>query len=331
MHPVTARQYESTTPSDSTASGRVAPAQRPPRPLDYFLYFLGIPVALAIVFSMVGIRLTYGMPYIDALVYMLAHMFTAWWSVNLGAAVIKYSFRSWRPPTLSICLLGVLISLIPAAFLFMRLGDFYATLYPVFAVNRTDNILPSWSLAYLGHFIRYSLPVVPTFLAGVYGYRYATGVDWFGYPPAKKDNTPPPPAGRTPQKQTGDPASEHPEGLPELTSAAPKRATAALVEGSKLRDDARLIAVKAEQHYIKIWSDQGTDLVRYRFKDLLNTLKGYNGSQVHRSWWIDLDNVKSWRKAGRKIELLVDDTLKVPVSLSHKDTVIKTLRRKAET
>lgn len=333
MEPLTAKSYPSPEADDAAAFRRLTPADRPPRPVDYLLYFFGIPISLAIIFSMVGIRLTYGMPYMDALVYMVAHMFVAWWSVNLGAAVIKFSFRSWRPPTFSICILGVLISLIPAAFLFMRLGDFYASVYPVFAVNRADNILPSWTLAYLVHFIRYSLPILPTFLAGVYGYRYVMGVDWFGYPPETGRAAAPRNSGHGANPQVAQALS--PQTVSEPATLTTRQATAELVAGTKLPDSARLIAVKAEQHYIKIWSDQGTDLVRYRFKDLLESLGDYKGTQVHRSWWVDLDRVRSWRKAGRKIELLVeldstskpDESLVVPVSMSHKESVVQALKR----
>jgi hypothetical protein len=288
---------------------RPAPTARPPVWQDYLLYFIGIPVGLAVVFSLVGIRLTYGMPYLDALIYMLLHMFTAWWTVNMGAYVIKYSFRSWRPPALSVCLLGLLIALLPAAFLFQMLGDFYANLYPVFATNRADQITPNWNIDYLMHFVRYSFPVLPTFLAGVYGYRYATGVDWFGYP-------------RDVEAQTDDSETA---GDPAIIPAC-----IGLIEGSKLPAEAEILAIKAEQHYIQIWSDQGAELVRYRFKDIAKTLAKCNGGQVHRSWWANFDKVQSYGNVGRKVELIMNDELSVPVSLAYKNAVLDKLEARKE-
>jgi len=285
---------------------RPAPASRAPVWQDYLLYFLGIPAGLAVVFSLVGTRLTYGMPYLDALIYMLLHMFTAWWTVNLGAFIIKYSFRSWRPPTISVCILGLMIALLPAAFLFQLLGDFYATLYAVFETNRTDQIQPSWTLEYLAHFIRYSIPVLPTFLIGVYGYRYATGVDWFGYP----------------RTETVNPQSD--DDLTADTTTV-TQANVGLIEGSTLPANARILAIKAEQHYIQIWSDQGAELIRYRFKDIGNALAECNGSQVHRSWWVNFDKVESCRNVGRKLELIINDKLAVPVSLAYKNAVLSKL------
>ena len=298
----------SASPEQTAAAplNRPAPAARAPVWQDYLLYFLGIPVGLAVVFSLVGIRLTYGMPYLDALLYMLLHMFTAWWTVNIGASIIKYSFRSWQPPTIAVCILGLMIALLPAVFLFEVLGDFYGTLYPVFETNRTDQIQPSWTLEYLTHFVRYSIPVLPTFLIGVYGYRYATGVDWFGYPRTESADS------RQDDNVTTD-------------TARVRKATVDLIEGSKLPADAEILAIKAEQHYIQIWSDQGAELIRYRFKDIGNTLAECNGSQVHRSWWVNFDKIQSSRNAGRKVELIINSELSVPVSLAYKNAVLSKL------
>ena len=302
---------------DSVIWKRPGSLHREPYWVDHLLFFVGIPVCLAMMFSLVGIRLTNGMPYLDALAYMCLHMFIAWWSVSLGATLIKFIFRSWRPPVLAICLIGLAVALIPAAFAFQAIGRFYAEMYPVFAANRADLAQPAWNLDYLLHFIRYSIPVLPLFLAGVYGYRFVTGVNWFGYDLHDIDASK---AGHAREASIAEQSA--PEAI------ATRHATAGLIEGTRLPASARLIAIKAEQHYIQIWSDQGNDLVRYRFRDLADTLRGYRGTQVHRSWWVNLDEVKSFRQAGRKTELFINPKLIVPVSLSYKNAVLGILDNK---
>ena len=89
--------YEQSATSEQSAG--YGKPRRDPTPRDYFRFYIGIPVMLGFIFSLVGTRLTNGMPYLDALVYLVLHMFVAWWTVNLGAAFAKFSFRSWRPPT----------------------------------------------------------------------------------------------------------------------------------------------------------------------------------------------------------------------------------------
>ena len=232
--------------------------------------------------------------------------------MNAVTAMVKFSFRSWRPPVLTVCLLGVLFTMVPATFFFQVLGDYYAGLDPAYAVNRIDNVDPSWTFAYLWVFLRGSLPVLPTFLLSVYGYRYVTGVDWYGYPQPETNVT-----------ETSVDASQATDA--EAVRKVTQPATANLIEGTRLPPDARLIAIKAEQHYIKIWSDKGTELVRYRFRDVAETLADYKGAQVHRSWWVNLDDVESYRQAGRKLELVIESDLTVPVSLSYKNAVLTQL------
>ncbi|MGI9289933.1 MAG: LytTR family DNA-binding domain-containing protein [Gammaproteobacteria bacterium] len=274
---------------------------REPRGIDYLLFFFGIPIALGIIFSLVGTRLTYDMPYFDSLVYMVIHMFVAWWSVNIGALIINYSFKSWQPPAIVVCCIGMFIALAPAAFAFQVLGDYFGKIYPVYAANRFDLVQPAWSLEYLVHFVRYSLPVVPTFLVGVFGYRAVTGVNWYGF-------------------QKSEPLSMAP-----APNAVRRQPTAALIDNSKLPPDAVLISIKAEQHYISIQSDQGSDFVRYRFSDLEELLKNCEGIQTHRSWWVNPAFVKDYLVDGRKMSLVIDDKLTVPVSQPYRQAVIQAL------
>ena len=65
--------------------------------------------------------------------------------------------------------------------------------------------------------------------------------------------------------------------------------------------------------------------MRYRFRDLADTLAECSGLQVHRSWWVNLDRVQSFDQTGRKLELVISDDLRVPVSLSYKNAVLNQL------
>ena len=278
-----------------------------PKQADYLLFFLGIPAATAVLFALVGIRLTAGMPYLDSLGYMLIHMFIAWWSVSLGSSIVKQLFRSWQPPVIAVCTLGYFLTLIPTAFVYQNLGDWYGSMYPSFAAARADSDLASWHLGYLLHFIRYSIPALPLFLAGVYGHKALSGVHWFSYPQ------------QTLPKMSAEPATE---------TALATGATAGLLPDTKLPADAILIAIKAEQHYIHIWTDQGTDMVRFRFKDLDSTLAACNGGKVHRSWWINFEQVRTVNNDGRKLELVMngDANLVIPVSTSFKNSTLEKLQ-----
>jgi DNA-binding LytR/AlgR family response regulator len=82
---------------------------------------------------------------------------------------------------------------------------------------------------------------------------------------------------------------------------------------SKLRG-ARLIAVQAEDHYLRLHTDRGSDLILMRLSDALAELEGLEGAQTHRSWWAARDAVASVARGDGRAALTLDGGLVVPVS-----------------
>jgi len=277
---------------------------------DYLLFFVGLPFGLAAFFAAFGIRLTVGMPFLDSFIYLFLHIIGAWWGIALGSYLIYVLFRQWQPPATINIVVGFFLMLIPLTFYYQYLGDYYAVQYPSFAEARQEAYLPSWSLAYLLHYLRFSIPALPLFLVGAYSFKVLRGVDWFGYGLSV--------ANVTEHKSAAEQATT--DGL--MGTAKP---TAAILDQSKLPTSAELIAIKAEEHYIHIWSDQGTDLIRYRFADIVEDLRPYTGMQVHRSWWVNLSGITRTAKKGRSFELIMSNDLQVPVSLAYKQAVSNVL------
>jgi hypothetical protein len=80
---------------------------------------------------------------------------------------------------------------------------------------------------------------------------------------------------------------------------------------------ASLYAVQAEDHYIRFHTSAGSDLVLLRFSDALRELRGLEGAQVHRSWWVARDAVKSSCRDAGKLFLILRDGTKAPISRSY--------------
>lgn len=87
---------------------------------------------------------------------------------------------------------------------------------------------------------------------------------------------------------------------------------------SARRRGARLIAVEAHDHYLKVHTDAGEELITLRFADALKELAGAHGWRVHRSWWVAADAVQSarWRRGAGELTLL--GGLVAPVSRAHR-------------
>lgn len=77
---------------------------------------------------------------------------------------------------------------------------------------------------------------------------------------------------------------------------------------------ARLIAIEAEDHYLRIHTDAGSDLVLMRMTDACALLPEAAGARVHRSWWAARGAVEKLARREGKAELTLQGGLTVPVS-----------------
>lgn len=77
---------------------------------------------------------------------------------------------------------------------------------------------------------------------------------------------------------------------------------------SAKRRTARLIAVEAEDHYLRVHTDAGDELLTMRFGDALAELARADGLQIHRSWWVAADAIEgvSWRRGGGEARVIGD-------------------------
>ena len=78
-----------------------------------------------------------------------------------------------------------------------------------------------------------------------------------------------------------------------------------------------IYAVEAEDHYLRLHTSRGSDLILMRLADAISELEGLEGMQLHRSWWVArtaLDDVR--RSEGRSVLILKDGT-EVPVSRTY--------------
>jgi hypothetical protein len=98
--------------------------------------------------------------------------------------------------------------------------------------------------------------------------------------------------------------------LPEAEAAFRRRLSAR-------RRAARLIAVEAYDHYLRVHTDAGSELVTLRFADALAELAGAHGFRTHRSWWVAAEAIEAirWRRGVGEARLAGD--LVAPVSRTY--------------
>ena len=84
----------------------------------------------------------------------------------------------------------------------------------------------------------------------------------------------------------------------------------------KLRG-AEVWAVEAEDHYLRLHTSKGQDLILMRLGDAVAELAGIEGAQVHRSWWVARDAVTDIKRGDGRATLTLKDGVQAPVSRTY--------------
>jgi len=84
----------------------------------------------------------------------------------------------------------------------------------------------------------------------------------------------------------------------------------------KLRG-AEIWAVEAEDHYLRLHTSKGQDLILMRLSDAVAELEGIEGAQTHRSWWVARDGVTEAARGDGRATLTLKDGVQAPVSRTH--------------
>lgn len=86
---------------------------------------------------------------------------------------------------------------------------------------------------------------------------------------------------------------------------------------SAKRRGARLIAIEAEDHYVRVHTDAGSELLLMRFSEAVDELAQAYGYRLHRSWWVAAEAIEAvrWRRGVGEARLAGGIT--APVSRSY--------------
>ena len=88
-----------------------------------------------------------------------------------------------------------------------------------------------------------------------------------------------------------------------------------------LRGD--LVALEAEDHYVRLHHQSGSTLILHRFSDALSEVDSAAGLQVHRGWWVANAAVAGTFMRDGKRWLMLRNGTEIPVSRTHLRRVIE--------
>jgi hypothetical protein len=76
----------------------------------------------------------------------------------------------------------------------------------------------------------------------------------------------------------------------------------------------QVLALEAEDHYVRVHTPLGSTLILMRFADAIAEMDGADGLKTHRSWWVAKAAVRNFVNRGRRMDLVLDGGLTVPVT-----------------
>ena len=83
---------------------------------------------------------------------------------------------------------------------------------------------------------------------------------------------------------------------------------------------AELYAISSEDHYLRVHTSLGEELILMRLADAVRELNGTEGLQVHRSWWVAKAGVTDEKRIDGRSLLILPTGTEVPVSRSYRNS-----------
>ncbi|HEV8014310.1 MAG TPA: LytTR family DNA-binding domain-containing protein [Stellaceae bacterium] len=108
-------------------------------------------------------------------------------------------------------------------------------------------------------------------------------------------------------------SSEQPVPTPEGRDAE----TAPFLRRVPAKLGRELLCVATEDHYLRVTTAAGSDLILFRMSDALAELKPLAGQQVHRSYWVAERAVAAAESDGQRTFLILSNGARVPVSQTY--------------
>lgn len=263
----------------------------------YLAYYLGVPIVVASYAALNNWEIleVAGLPV--TLAFYLAHAVPPWWITCTCTTLCMRGLSRWQPPWMVLLACGHLA------------GSILVLPYSNWLIAQVGQ---GWPALGLGE------DFAPLFSTDFWMYLLRAGVIWFGVNflfdrflglPLYRYSIP---------RGFAGPAEDEPATVQRGASAGNDselaRQPAFVSRLPTQLQPADIIAIKAEQHYIKILTAERQYMVLYRLSDAIRELDPKLGVQVHRSWWASFAHIDSVHAKAKDFYLRMSNGESVPVS-----------------
>ena len=275
-----------------------------PSLVERLSFLVGIPAFMAFVLAFYGIEVPADYPFAAALIVKWVPLQMTWLGYELCTGIMLCGFASiGRRPLWTALVFGGLVGAV--AMQPMR-GWFYGFWYGTVMPGDPGAAFPPFDTfaAALAHHLGYTVVPVATWLAANALFLVIARAA----------------AQRTPQlRATAATATPAPSAhlWPDFVRSAI----------SKCGDD--ILAIQSEDHYVRVIFPQGSELLRYRFKDAISALEPLGFRQIHRGTCVRLSAVTDINPDVHATSVCLKTGTVLPVSRSFRIPLLDAWRNAA--
>ncbi|MDH3511930.1 MAG: LytTR family transcriptional regulator [Gammaproteobacteria bacterium] len=258
-------------------------------------FYGGVPVIVALYGGLNNWQLLQIAGYGPALAFYAAHAILPWWTTCALTSLAMLTLARWKPSPYVLMLIGSLA----AAFV---------------TLPYTNWLTESWDARWPSEQLHRQ--IAPLFSAEFWRYTASATAMWFvvnfifdrflGLPRYRYEI----PRGY----DFHDPKSSATEASPPTaqTASTDKPGFMQRMPVDLGLDD--ILAIKAEQHYIRVYTAKRDYMLLHRFSDAVRELGPDIGVQVHRSYWINKNAVDCIKPRAKKFLVKLVTGAEIPVS-----------------
>jgi len=285
-------------------------------------FYVGLPILLAF-FAVIGSDYVDRIGYDGASIYLLLVALPSWWLVSGLTQLVKVAARRWRPPLWVLTTLGALLSSWPIFLYVMAISDLFHQRWPGGAA------LPVWpwpqTPGETADLIIRTVRGGAIWVAANYLFDRFFGLPRFRYRQgagARSDAPLSPGSAPTPAVSTNNAGAPGASiAIAADDSLPPDHEPAILKRLHHAHNISDVLAIKAEEHYVRVYTQENEELVHCRFQDAIQDIDSRVGVQVHRSYWVNGHAIDRVERTESKCEITLVSGLTIPVSQRYREVV----------
>ncbi|MEQ1800799.1 MAG: LytTR family DNA-binding domain-containing protein [Gammaproteobacteria bacterium] len=285
----------------------------------YFLFYLGIPAVVATYAALNNWTILQLSGYQTTLAFYAGHAFVPWWTSAIVTYLCMRLLKPWQPPQLVILAVGSFF----ACLIVLPYSNWLTEYFAVGWVSGdSDGTLSSAHIYNQFGFWTFTARASVIWILANVAFDRFLGLPRYRYVAAA-------PAPIVPALASADlsvaatPAAARVGAAfaPEARQPSHEEALRFLQRLPATVSPDEVIALKAEQHYIKVYTSDRSFMTLFRFSDAVAEMDPSAGQQVHRSYWVRSSAIRAVRREGGKYSVELVSGLLAPISEANRGLI----------